>query len=121
MSQPPPLPSLPPPLPAVRLAVTERPPADTPRPPVPPPLPERVYLRPRPDSSPVTFIDFLRGIGLVIEWLFGFVSLIGGLAVLAAIPVLQFLSLGYLLEAGGRVARSGRFRDGFIGIRTAAR
>ena len=40
--------------------------------------------------------------------------------VLAALPVLQFLSLGYLLEAGGRVARSGRLREGFIGVRTAA-
>jgi hypothetical protein len=37
------------------------------------------------------------------------------------LPVLQFLSLGYLLEAGGRVARSGRLRDGFVGIRHAAR
>jgi hypothetical protein len=43
------------------------------------------------------------------------------LAVLAAIPVLQFLSLGYLLEAGGRIARTGRFREGFIGVRKAAR
>jgi hypothetical protein len=33
----------------------------------------------------------------------------------------QFLALGYLLEAGGRVARSGRLRDGFIGVRSAAR
>ena len=40
---------------------------------------------------------------------------------LAAIPIVQFLSLGYLLEAGGRIARTGRFRDGFIGVRTAAR
>jgi hypothetical protein len=44
-----------------------------------------------------------------------------GLAVLAALPLLQFLSLGYLLEAGGRVARSGRLRDGFVGVRLAAR
>lgn len=56
-----------------------------------------------------------------IEWVFGFVCLLGGLAVLAALPVLQFLSLGYLLEASGRVARSGRLRDGFVGIRKAAR
>jgi hypothetical protein len=44
-----------------------------------------------------------------------------GLAVLAVIPVLQFMSLGYMLEVGGRVARTGRLRDGFIGIRPAAR
>jgi hypothetical protein len=49
-------------------------------------------------------------------WLFGVVCLMGGLAFLAALPVLQFLSLGYLLEAGGRVARTGRIRDGFIGV-----
>jgi hypothetical protein len=56
--------------------------------------------------------------GLV--WLFGVAVLMVGLAALAALPVLQFLSLGYLLEAGGRVARSGRLRDGFIGVRLAA-
>jgi hypothetical protein len=56
-----------------------------------------------------------------IEWIFGFFSLIGGLAILATLPALQFLSLGYLLEASGRVARSGRLRDGFPGIRIAAR
>ena len=57
----------------------------------------------------------------VTEWLFGALAVMFGLALLAAIPILQFLSLGYLLEAGGRVARTGRFRDGFIGIRLAAR
>lgn len=55
------------------------------------------------------------------EWCFGFVSLLLILAVLAAIPILQFLTLGYLLEASARVARSGRLRDGFIGVRIAAR
>jgi hypothetical protein len=34
---------------------------------------------------------------------------------------LQFASLGYLLEISGRIARSGRLRDGFIGVRRAAR
>jgi hypothetical protein len=61
------------------------------------------------------------GVGSVLEWLFGFVSLFIALAVLAALPVLQLLSLGYLLEAGGRVARTGKLRDGFIGVRLAAR
>ncbi len=55
------------------------------------------------------------------EWLLGVATLTIGLAMLAAIPVLQFLSLGYMLEAGGRVARTGRLRDGFIGVRLAAR
>jgi hypothetical protein len=61
------------------------------------------------------------GIASAVEWVFGVVSLIGGLAVLAAVPGLNFLSLGYLLEAGGRIARTGRLRDGFIGVRRAAR
>lgn len=62
-----------------------------------------------------------RGIGALLEWLFGALSAMLGLATLAALPVVQFLTLGYLLEASGRVARSGRFRDGFIGIRESAR
>jgi hypothetical protein len=51
-----------------------------------------------------------------VSGVFGFVSLVFLLSILATIPILQFLSLGYLLEAGGRVARSGRVRDGFIGL-----
>lgn len=62
-----------------------------------------------------------RGIASGSEWLFGFASLVVGLSTLAALPVLQFLSLGYLLESSARVARSGRLRDGFVGVRRAAR
>jgi len=57
----------------------------------------------------------------ICEWLFGFASLIACLAALAAVPALNLLSLGYLLEASGRVARSGRIRDGFIDIPKFAR
>jgi hypothetical protein len=60
-------------------------------------------------------------VGSILEWVFGAATLTIGLAVLAALPVLQFLSLGYLLEAGGRVARTGRLRDGFVGVRAVAR
>jgi hypothetical protein len=63
----------------------------------------------------------VRAVGSLLEWLFGLAVLMVGLAVLAALPVLQFLSLGYLLESAGRVARTGRLRDGFIGVRLAAR
>jgi hypothetical protein len=56
-----------------------------------------------------------------IEWVFGAVTLIVGLSVLATIPLVQLLSLGYLLEVSGRVARTGRLRAGFVGVRTAAR
>lgn len=63
----------------------------------------------------------VRGVGSGVEWLFGLASMIGLLAVLATFPLLQFMSLGYLLEVSGRIGRSGRFRDGFVGIRKAAR
>ena len=43
------------------------------------------------------------------------------LAVLATIPLLNLMSLGYLLEVSGRIARSGKFSAGFVGIRPAAR
>ena len=56
-----------------------------------------------------------------LEWLFGLASVIGCLAVLAAIPLVNFVSLGYLLEASGRVATSGRLRDGFIDMPKYAR
>ena len=63
----------------------------------------------------------LNAVGSGVVWLFGLAAMMLGLAVLASIPVAQFLVLGYLLEACGRVARSGRLPDGFIGIRTAAK
>jgi hypothetical protein len=66
-------------------------------------------------------LGVVRTVASVLEWLFGAVALMVGLAVLAGLPVLQFLSLGYLLEAGGRIALTGRFHDGFIGVRLAAR
>jgi hypothetical protein len=49
----------------------------------------------------------------------GIATLILGLAVVATIPVLQFVSLGYLLEVSGRIGRTGRLRSGFIGLRPA--
>ena len=79
--------------------------------------PSRSWSRP-PEASRIG--RMFRSIGSAAEWLFGLAALLVGLAVLASIPVGQFLALGYVLEAGGRVARSGRIRDGFIGVRTAA-
>jgi hypothetical protein len=61
-----------------------------------------------------------KGIASVVEWLFGLLSLLLGLSILAALPIIQFLSLGYFLESSARVARSGRIRDGFVGVRKAA-
>jgi len=66
-------------------------------------------------------VRFWFGVCSVIEWLFGVVCVLVALAVMASIPVVQLFSLGYLLEASGRVSRSGKLRQGFIGIRPAAR
>ena len=57
----------------------------------------------------------------VSDWVFGAAALVIGLAILSAIPIAQFLSFGYLLEAGGRVARTGKLRSGLVGVRKASR
>jgi hypothetical protein len=77
-------------------------------------------------SIAATVADAPRGglwhtLSAAVEWVFGTVSLIVGLSILATIPVVQLLSLGYLLEVSGRVARAGRLRAGFVGVRRAAR
>ena len=61
-----------------------------------------------------------RGLLSGLDWIFGFLAVVVALAILSVIPILNLLSLGYLLEASGRVAKSGRFRDGFVGIRRAS-
>jgi hypothetical protein len=61
------------------------------------------------------------GVASATEWVFGLISLVLGLSMLAALPVIQVLSLGYFLESSARVARTGRLRDGLIGVRLAAR
>jgi len=72
-------------------------------------------------ESPPGRLRRLRiAIASALEWLFGLASLLLGLAILASVLVGQFLVLGYLLEACGRVARTGRLRDGFIRVRTFA-
>src|SRR5689334_5069182 len=48
-----------------------------------------------------------------IAWVIGLVVLVLLLGILAAIPGLNLIALGVLLDAEGRVARSGRLRDGF--------
>ena len=83
----------------------------------PPPIAEPVATVPRP--SRVKWI--WAGLCSASEWIFGFFSLLIGLSLLATIPIVQFLSLGYLLESSGRIVRTGRLRDGFVGVRKAAR
>ncbi|MDX1965647.1 MAG: hypothetical protein SFV23_00625 [Planctomycetaceae bacterium] len=52
-------------------------------------------------------------VGWIVSLLFGMVSLVVLLAVIAAIPVVNLLALGFLLEAQGRVARTGKLRYAF--------
>jgi hypothetical protein len=91
----------------------------------PPPVALAAANVPAASPVPTTRRSWLRrGAGAIAsasEWAFGALALGLGLAVLAATPMAQFLSLGYLLEAEGRVARSGRLRDGLVGVRRAAR
>lgn len=73
-------------------------------------------------SGAVGFVRAVfRLVASVVDWLFGAAALIIGLSFLATYPLLQMLSLGYLLEVSGRIARTGRLRDGFIGVRKASR
>jgi len=74
------------------------------------------------DPKPVGWIRWIwQGVCVVVHWMFGLVSLVVLLSIAATLPIIQFLSLGYLLEASARVIRSGKIRDGFVGINLAAR
>ncbi len=55
----------------------------------------------------------LRSLWWLISVLLGLGFLLPLMAGLASIPVLSLVSLGMMLDAESRVARSGRFRDGF--------
>ncbi len=120
--EPPPLPrQFPanlPPLPEPESFAVEPPPLPVARR-EPPPLPADDW--PAEPKKPYGFFDLIRTVFSAVEWLFGLASLLLALAVLAAVPVLQFLSLGYMLEAAARVARTGKLRHGFIGIRLVGR
>ena len=63
----------------------------------------------------------LRLTAWLIQGIFGIVSLVLLLAVIAAVPLLNFLALGYLLEVQARVARTGRLRDAFLLLDVAPR
>ena len=54
-----------------------------------------------------------NGIHWTVSGLFGIVSLMIVLAILAAIPIVNLLALGYLLQAEGEVARSGKITRAF--------
>ena len=70
---------------------------------------------------PVPWRKPIRFVGWLIRTVFGAVSLVLMLAVIAAIPIVNFFALGYLLEVEGRVARTGKFRNAFPLFRDAPR
>ncbi len=59
---------------------------------------------------PHPFWHPLKAAAWIVRMAFGLVSLVFLLALIAAIPIVNFLALGYLLEAEGRLARTGRLR-----------
>ncbi len=63
-------------------------------------------------SCPPPLVHPLRALAWLVTVAAGLASLLLLLAILAAIPVLNLIALGTMLEAEGRVVRSGRLRDG---------
>lgn len=80
-----------------------------------PELPDRVPTEPQSAALlgpfPVPWRHPIRSAAWIVRAVFGTVSLVLLLAVIAAVPVLNFVALGYLLEAEGSVARTGRLRS----------
>lgn len=85
-----------------------------------PPPPETTPVATESPQGKVRGRGWLAKMGASIDWIFGLVALVGALAAFSVIPLLNFLSLGYLLHVSGTVARTGRLRDGFIGVRKAS-
>lgn len=137
--RPPPLPTLlrPPPLPALRRLPAA--PNQDERGTIPAALPlahpesillEESQLDTAPASEesiavPAPRLSWFRRFTGFVAWcfasLFGIASLIVLLAVIAAVPIVNFLALGYLLEVEGRLARTGKLRDAFPLIDLAPR
>lgn len=62
-----------------------------------------------------------RALLALVDRVFGALCTAVLLAIIVTIPVLQFFALGYLLNAARRLAKTGRIRDGFVGVREASR
>ena len=71
-------------------------------------------------DAPPTKATLFQRVAAGLNWCFGFVAIMVMLAVCSVVPLLNFLSLGYLLHVSGTVARTGRLRDGFIGVQKAS-
>ncbi|NNE91978.1 MAG: hypothetical protein HKN23_10055 [Verrucomicrobiales bacterium] len=113
----------PPPLPARPAEKAEESPEPEPKS-APPALAPRSQpaevAAPAPEAKASFPVRAWRKFWSFIDWSMGVLALICGLAILAVIPVLNFLSLGYLLEVSGRIARTGKFKSGWVGIRKAS-
>lgn len=55
-----------------------------------------------------------------LEWSFGFITMLVLLAFIAVIPILNFVSLGYLVQMGANIASTGKLTDGLVGIKKSA-
>lgn len=88
---------------------------------MPPSLPTETPVdrwTPAPGALPerIARVSLPVALGRAFDAGIGFATLVPMLAVISTIPVLNLLGLGYLLEISGRVARSGRIRDGWVGL-----
>jgi len=63
----------------------------------------------------------LRAVWWLVRACLGLICLVALLALAAAIPVVNVLALGYLMEVQGRVARTGKFRSAFYLLPAAQR
>jgi hypothetical protein len=54
-------------------------------------------------------------------WVFGIAVLVTALALAASLPIIQFVTLGYLLEISRRIVEHQKIRAGFWGIQAATR
>ena len=74
------------------------------------------------DNSPPSFVRrSFRFAGRLAGRVFCLVSLIISLAVLAAIPVLQLITFGYLLDVAGRLTRGGKLTESLPSFRAAGK
>ncbi|KAA5545550.1 DUF4013 domain-containing protein [Roseiconus nitratireducens] len=79
--------------------------------------------QPKPDSGRDEEVGWIRRacrlVGGVLTGLFSIASLVVLLAVLAAIPIVQLITFGYLLDASGRLASGGKLRESLPHVRAA--
>lgn len=74
----------------------------------------------KPQAPLSLFAKGFSGAYRFFQMCFGGITMALLLSILAVFPVLNLISLGYLMKASGKVAESGRLRDGFIGFREAS-